>query len=260
MKQTCVVQHRRPHEHSRDSASEKERLFGVTHALNGDPVVRVPRAVKIGIGVPAGKDAEVYIDFDGTWVLRYGEKRNRYATRGEAQKNWPAAVAQAPERKHPRKLDYFTFTKPGAVEYDPDFDAIEHHGPRPREIDVVFIDNDPLQQSFQIWSKSELRCQGDGINAMRSFAYAIATLPDGKGTRRGREGSRSGSRADHQRLLLLQLSDRREERVQAYYAVELSAHEHTEAWLDRLLSLDLVPDGQQPVQQPAPIQDDERQW
>jgi hypothetical protein len=159
---------------------KKNVLFGVTHALDGQPVVRVPRAVKIGIGVPAGKDAEVYIDFDGTWVVRAGEKKNRYATRGEAQKVWPVAVAQAPERKYPKKLDYFTFTKPGAVEYDPDFDAIEHHGPKPREIDVVFIDNDPLQQSFQIWSKSELRCQGDGVNAMRSFAFAQTTLPDGK--------------------------------------------------------------------------------
>jgi hypothetical protein len=159
---------------------KKNVLFGVTHTLEGQAVVRVPRAVKIGIGVPAGKDVEVYIDFDGSWVVRSGEKRGRYENRATAERDWSKAVASAPECKYPKKLDYFTFTRPGSIDYDPDFDAIEHHGPKPREIDVVFIENDPLQQSFQIWSKSELRCEGDGVNAMRSFAFAQTTLPDGK--------------------------------------------------------------------------------
>jgi hypothetical protein len=151
---------------------QKNKLFGVTHDRQGNAVLRVPRAVKIGIGVPAGKDVEVYMDFNRTWVIRAGEKANRYANRADAQAMWAKALEVAGNRSHPKKLDYFTFTKPGAVDYDPDWDAIEQHGPRPTEIDIVFVDNDPAHFAFEWWATTELKCHGDGINAMRSFSLA----------------------------------------------------------------------------------------
>ncbi len=42
----------------------------------------------------------------------------------------------------PRKIGFFTFTRPaiqdGIEVFEPDFEAIEAHGPTPTEIDIVF--------------------------------------------------------------------------------------------------------------------------
>lgn len=142
-------------------------MFGLTHDVSGNPIVRVPRSVKVSIGLAGGKDVECYIDHDGTWVLRAGEDAVRYPDKAKAQKNWGAFTAKARVRNYPKKLDYFTFSHPVPEGYEPDFDAIELHGPKPKEIDLVFMTEDPLKAEFEMWTKTELKCHGDGINALR---------------------------------------------------------------------------------------------
>ena len=38
----------------------------------------------------------------------------------------------------------------------------------PTEIDVIFLEDFPFQAAYQMWTSSELRCTGDGENALRS--------------------------------------------------------------------------------------------
>ena len=52
--------------------------------------------------------------------------------------------------------------------FEPDFAAIEAHGETPREIDIVLMSDNPYQGEYQMWSASELKCHGDGVNADRS--------------------------------------------------------------------------------------------
>jgi hypothetical protein len=62
--------------------------------------------------------------------------------------------------------------KDGREMLEPDFGAIEAHGPTPTEIDVVFLDDNPFAGAYQMWSATELLCTGDGVTARRVFKLA----------------------------------------------------------------------------------------
>lgn len=159
------------------------RCFGITHTADGGyPIVREPKLLKVGIGVPRGKGIHVFMTVDGqdrsVWKVVVGTKKDntkQYVafTRAEAEEIYEREYRTAPERGHPAKLPYFTFSRmraDGVME--PDFAAIEAHGPMPTELDIVFLSDTPLEASYAMWGAAELRCKGDGINAMRSVNFA----------------------------------------------------------------------------------------
>lgn len=177
-------------------------MYGLTHDLEGAPIVRVPKVVKVQIGVPKGPDIKVYIAVDGTWRVVYNTKVRAYAgrDRGAAEAIYRDLVKSANEgsfpmvmggseaepklvqgpkcvmRQFPAKLPYFTFSKQnGDGTYEPDWGAIEAHGHCPTEIEIVFVDNSPFEAQYQMWSASDLLCTGDGLNAERN----AAKLPQG---------------------------------------------------------------------------------
>jgi hypothetical protein len=159
-------------------------MYGLTHTLDGQPIVREPKVLKVGIGCLKGPAIEVFIR-EGKWTIRVGYKKPdiksySFESREKAEIAYPAYRKAAPECPYPRKLDYFTFsrqTSDGSLE--PDFDAIERGGEKPGSIDVVFFDDAPLEASYSYWSTSELRCKGDGINAERVCSMA-ATVEEKK--------------------------------------------------------------------------------
>lgn len=149
------------------------KMFGICHDADGSALVRVPRVLKVGIGMPRGKDIRVYIDASGEWKVRVGDNVKPCKDMEDAKKAYRSLKANAPEIKYPRKLEYFTFTRPaGDGTFDPDFEAIEAHGPFPREVDIMFTEDRPLQAEYQMWTASELKCHGDGINALRVLSMA----------------------------------------------------------------------------------------
>ena len=163
-------------------------MYGLTHNEDGSPIIRVPRALKVGIGIPRGKALRVFIhptDKATPWYLGEGyydgkslkEKWHKFATREACEAKYvelrDRTSPAVPECTYPRKLKFFTFSKPSVTDkggevYEPDFDAIEAHGPTPTRIPIVFMSADVYRMGFQLWSATELRCKGDGINAMRS--------------------------------------------------------------------------------------------
>lgn len=176
------------------------KLYGITHSREGNPIVRAPRLLKIGIGVPRGPAVHCWIQWsqDGTkleWVYRYGvaKEGNKLewvvakrkidlldkdgnSNRVAAEAFYREIVTKSPQSKYPQKLPYFTFTKPVLVDktevFEPDFEAIEKHGPTPTSIDIVLMDDEPLSAEYAMWSASELKCHGDGIDALRILAMA----------------------------------------------------------------------------------------
>ena len=175
-------------------------MYGLTHDLDGAPIVRVPKVVKVQIGQPKGPDVAVYIATDGTWRVLYnnsksvaeGGKLRAYSGKDRVQAEaiyrdliTSATEGSAPKlikgprcenRKFPSKLPYFTFSKQvGDGTYEPDWDTIEVHGHCPTDIEIVMMNNHSFQAQFQMWSASELLCTGDGINAERN----AAKLPGG---------------------------------------------------------------------------------
>lgn len=169
---------------------DKSKLFGLLHdAATGAAVQRQVRILKVGIGVPAGPDIHVWISpLDQKWCIEVGSypsggKRQpvitKHADKAEAWKAYVQARKTAPERKYPRKVPYFTFLRMGADgNYVHDFDAIEQHGPAPSEIEIVFLDNDPLEAAFQMFTAAELKCEGNGLDARRRLA--LAATPEEK--------------------------------------------------------------------------------
>jgi hypothetical protein len=164
-------------------------LFGLTHNPDGSLIIRESKILKVGIGQPKGAALSVWTQRDPSgnlaWKLTRGYSNDdgpnkkttiSFATRGEAEAAFAKALPNAPTCKYPRKLPYFSFTRPamvdGAEVFVPDFEAIEAHGPTPTEIDVVMLDDEPFDGAFQMWSSSELRCKGDGVHAMRVVKLA----------------------------------------------------------------------------------------
>lgn len=161
------------------------KLFGVTHdASTGSAIERQVRALKVGIGVPAGPDCHIWLDAKNNWAVAvgsYGEdkKRTEKIERFPREKTVEAFAfyresrEKAPQRTYPRKLPYFTFLRMGPKgEYVHDLDVIAEQGPTPTAIDIVFLTENPLDQAFQWWSAAELKCSGDGLNAKRRLSLA----------------------------------------------------------------------------------------
>jgi hypothetical protein len=186
-------------------------MFGLTHERDGMPIMREPRILKVGIGLPRGRGLEVWQHpTDKLWYFRKAipkkgpgkgvdwellNAKSGIPTREKAEEFYYAQYPKAEIVNYPRKLSFFFFTKPvvmddGGEAFVPDFEAIEAHGPQPREIDIVFLDDNPFTGAYQMWSTSELRCKGDGINAMRVLSMAnsheeqeLKKLAEAKGER-----------------------------------------------------------------------------
>lgn len=156
-------------------------LYGLTHDREtGAPMVRIPRVLKVSIGVPKGPDKHVWIDLEGKWVV---ETRSQ----GEGKKRGEATLktfekmreardyynrAKVPDRPYPIRLAYFTFTKVGHDgSQSPDWSAIEKHGSLPTSIDIVLVEDEPFLAEFQYWNSAELLCHGDGRNAERLVSF-----------------------------------------------------------------------------------------
>jgi hypothetical protein len=163
-------------------------LYGQTHdADTGDLTARVPRVTKVAIGKTKDSGLHVYLatakDGKVKAALEIG-RGDRIETRAyeldqiALLKRDYAALLKDPtvvKRRAPEKLSYFTFFREaGDGTYVHDIDCIVKHGPLPRELDVVITDEQPLFAAYQFWSKAELRCSGDGINAMRSVNFTPA--------------------------------------------------------------------------------------
>lgn len=162
-------------------------LFGITHSLDGAPIVREARVLKVSIGVPKGRGLTAFMRPDGLWYFRMArrdqtgkvgfESSNIGVTRAIAEKFYRENYSKAEELSAPRKLPYFTFTRPVTQEngmelHEPDWDAIEAHGPMPTEIDIVFLDDNPFSGAYQMWSATEMQCRGDGLVAQRVLSLA----------------------------------------------------------------------------------------
>lgn len=159
----------------------KNIMAGLTHTEDGDPIIRAPRTLKVGIGVPKGRAIRVFIHPSGEWYVMKGEmesgklkeRSHRFPGRSEAETFFHAEKDSAPVVGYPRKLSFFTFSRPvvtkeGGEAYEPDFDAIEAAGPVPTEIKVVFMSADCFEGAYQLWSATELKCRGNGLDAMRA--------------------------------------------------------------------------------------------
>ena len=166
------------------------KLYGVTHDINGAAIVRLPRVTKVSIGLPKGKDVHVWIDANGKWAVQAAQNVVRLETRDQAIAAYREAKPRAPERAYPRKLAYFTFVRIGGDgNYDPDFDTIEAHGPLPTEIDIIFTDDEPFSSAYQMWGATELKCSGNGLCAER-----IVAMGDGKYRAAAEAARKAGSR------------------------------------------------------------------
>lgn len=163
-------------------------MFGLTHSTDGQPIIREPKILKVGIGLPRGPAVNVWIHTDGKWRVRVGHKADAsktasFETREQAEAAYREQLPKAPVCNYPRKIGFFTFTRPvlqqdGSEVFEPDFGAIEAHGPTPTEIDIVFMDSEPFSGSYQMWSASELKCRGDGVTAMRVVTMAPPDYKD----------------------------------------------------------------------------------
>lgn len=162
---------------------DTSRLFGITHQADGKPIIREAELVKIGIGMPKGKSAMVWTEMrEGklAWCVSTGYEKGkttvtRFAKRAEAERHYDQVYDKSPECPYPRKISWFTFTRPTADgSFEPDFDAIDAHGPMPTEIDIVFMSDEPFTGEYQMWSASELKCHGNGIDAMRVLSMAAS--------------------------------------------------------------------------------------
>jgi len=163
-------------------------LKGITHTHEGLPIIKEIKTLKISIGVPKGRAIYVYIK-GGRWMIRVGKFTNDkltmvtvngpdgqpgFATKQDAVSWFSANKESIAISNRPQKIPFFTFTKriirevKGKPEesFEPDFDAIEAHE-MPREIDIVFMAENPLFQQYQAWSATELKCSGDGVDAQR---------------------------------------------------------------------------------------------
>lgn len=187
------------------------RLYGITYDPGTKaPMIRVPRVLKVGIGIPKGKAIQVF-KFNGRWHIRHGvwEKNPggkdklvmRTVYQGgaivkvdgkdvempntkEAAEAWHNANKdKAAVSNRPQKQPFFGFTRRTVVEdasgkptefFEPDFDAIDAHGDCPRRIEVILTSESPLRQEDQWWTASELKCHGDGLLGERVLSAGSA--------------------------------------------------------------------------------------
>lgn len=178
-----------------DPKPRKDRVYGITHDLSGEPRVIEPKAVKVGIGLAKGKAIHVYIDLEKKWVVQVGAGNNvtreRFDKKIEAQKYHREQKAKAPKREYPSRLPYFTFYRMGADgDFEPDWGIIEDHGPVPTEIDIIFVRDDPFAASYQLWTATEKKCDGDGLNALRILSMAQGKEEEALAKQAGRNGEK----------------------------------------------------------------------
>ena len=157
--------------------STSNKLYGVTHDTNGTPRIVEPKTIKVGIGLAKGKAIHTYINLDKKWVVVSGfgnqVTRETLDTKEKAQARYRELKKTAPDRKYPERLPYFTFSHiAGSGDFEPDWEAIESHGPIPTEIDIIFIHDDPWSAAYQMWTATELKCKGDGLEAQQVLAMA----------------------------------------------------------------------------------------
>jgi hypothetical protein len=186
------------------------KIFGITYDKNTRlPMVRTPRVLKVGIGIPKGKAVHIFMH-NGDWIIRFGvwEKSgdknklvmktvyrgNSKVKMGDSEvilsnkradvEAWYAAHKQdAAVSNRPQKIPHFTFTRRTIVEdeggkpvevFEPDFEAIEAHGDSPRRIPIMLMADNPLSQELAFWSAIELKCHGDGLLAERVVSMGSA--------------------------------------------------------------------------------------
>ncbi len=148
-------------------------MYGVTHNMDGTARVQVPKTVKVGIGLPAGPSIYAYINGEKQWVVVVGKEGRAFPNKQEAQKFYRATKPNAPKREYPQRLPFFIFTRvsPDGT-FEPEWDAIESCGPLPTEVDIVFVSDEPFTASYQMWTATERKCEGDGQDAMRICSMA----------------------------------------------------------------------------------------
>lgn len=108
-------------------------ILGLTHDETGTPLQRLPVSIKVSIGLAPDEKAG---------------------------------------RKHPSKLDHFTFLRKemdrgGEASWAPDPEITQAYGDRPREVGVVFISNridDVFRTSYAWWTQTECRCRGELVH------------------------------------------------------------------------------------------------
>lgn len=157
-----------------------KKIYGLTHRDDGTPIVRQVTTTKVGIGLPQGKMIHVYINQAGKWIVRVGKDQNIECNdKDDARKMYRSKMATAPQRERPERTQYFTFTRVSADgSYQPDFDAIELHGPTPTEVPIIFFRDDPFDCEYAYFTTLEKKCWGDGKTATR--IVGLATSPEQK--------------------------------------------------------------------------------
>ena len=159
-------------------------LYGITHDESARPIIHAEKVLKVGIGLPKGHAINVWISKSGKWLVQIGHKSadvvmKQFDKREDAESYFAENFDKAPIRPQPAKIPYFTFTRHARIgDADvmiPDWDAIEAHGHCPTSIPIVFASNNPYSghgTGFRWYSQTELRCKGDGINALRLISLA----------------------------------------------------------------------------------------
>lgn len=166
--------------------------YGITHEPGGAPRVLEPKTTKVGIGLAKGKALHTYIDMSGKWVVLVGKDAKRFDTKAEARKFYRETKPNAPERAYPQRLPYFTFSRISpSGDFEPDWDAIESHGPLPTEIEIVFTRDEPFAASYQMWTATEKKCEGDGINAQRVPSMAATDAEKALAAQAERNGEKT---------------------------------------------------------------------
>jgi hypothetical protein len=182
------------------------RLYGITYDKGTKvPIVRAPRVLKIGIGIPKGKAIHIFLH-GGLWHIRFGvwedtggKKKLVMKTvyrgestvkmgdkevtlsnkRADVEAWFNANKDRAAISNRPQKIPHFTFTRRTIIEdesgrpiemFEPDWDAIEAHGDAPRRIPVILTSESPMTQAFEWWTATALQCHGDGLLAERLVA------------------------------------------------------------------------------------------
>lgn len=176
-------------------------MIGLTHEPDGKPVIRLARSLKVSIGVPKGRAITIYM-YRGEWLVRFGVWKASDPAKPNAKKLYMETVFKSTSRRdvetyyatnkdkaalsdRPQKLPFFTFVKRSVIEeggkpievFEPDFDAIEAHGECPKELDIVIMGDNCFNGEYQMWGAAELKCHGDGLDALRVLSLGNAKLP-----------------------------------------------------------------------------------
>lgn len=153
----------------------RNTIYGLTHHQDGEPIIRLPRSMKVSIGIPAGKAAHAFCTKNDLIGIVMGEKKASFKTIPEAKAFWENEYPNAPDSKFPRRLEYFTFRQLNrAGDLEPAWEAILRHGHQPTTIDIRFITTEPFDSAIEWWGGGRRKCWGDGQNALRLIEFPTA--------------------------------------------------------------------------------------